>query len=176
MNTSMPFNRKQTSSLSRTLNMTWIGILLLTIIAFSSLITTMVQKDAIFFEEGAWENQGDCISASRAYTLAIWTMLVSLSVASYGFWRDCLSNTSKKSFDIFFSGGASASGSLSFACFILFFFFHNVGEDFEEGDKAAFCFGMSCFFLAMLYFTLDVITIRNGGAKRPSVDHDALLI
>jgi hypothetical protein len=165
------------ASLSRTLNMSWIGILLLTLIAFISLIVSIIQKDVKFFEGDAWENQGGCVTIVRAYTVAIWTMIVSLTVASYGFWRDSLSNNRKKTFDIVFSGGASASGSLAFVCFILFFFFHNIREDFDIGDRASLSFGISCFFLAVLYFTLDVITVRNGGrsSKNPAVDSSTLI-
>ncbi len=136
----------------------------------------MIQKDVRFFDRNEWENEADCVSMNRTYSVAIWTMIVSLTVASYGFWRDTLSDTRRKTYDIVFSGGASASGSLAFACFILFFFFHNFREDFEEGEVASFCFGLCCFFLAALYFTLDVITVRNGGkSNTPTVKRGALI-
>lgn len=165
------------STISQTLNVTWIGILLVTIIASISLVVALIQQDMIFFEDGAWENAGECIAAPRAYILALWTMIISLVVGSYGFWRSCLNTTKKRTMDIVFSGGASAAGSLTFACFVLFFFFHRFGvEDFDEGQAALFSFGICCFILAMLYFALDVITVRNGGkAKSPSVDTSSLL-
>jgi hypothetical protein len=164
------------STSNHTLNLSWIGILLLTWVAFISLIVSMVQKEARIFEREAWENDGESVAIARAYTLATWTMLFSLTVSSYGFWRGGLSNTRKQTLDIVFSGGASACGSLSFACFILFFFFHRFGEDFEIGGRAMFSFGICCFFLAMLYFNLEFLTVRNGGrAKNPTVDSSSLI-
>ena len=103
------------STSNHTLNLSWIGILLLTWVSFVSLIVSMVQKEVRIFEREAWENDGKSVAIARAYTLAIWTMIFSLTVSSYGFWRGGLSNTRKQTLDIVFSGGASACGSLSFA-------------------------------------------------------------
>ncbi len=39
----------------------------------------MVKLDVQLFDEGAFENGGDCISSARAFVVAIWAMIISLT-------------------------------------------------------------------------------------------------
>ncbi len=73
-----------------------------------------------------------------------------------------------------FSGGAAAAGSMSLVCAILFFFVQEFGQEFGEGEGYLFLFSFCSLLLAILYFALDVITIRNG-IHSSSLDNNSLI-
>ena len=112
---------KGKDQLDKVLTYSWTAIFFTTLIAFVSLIVGMVRLEVDFLDDGAWENDVDTVSKNRAYIIAIWTMLLSFGVSSYGFWRSCISVRTIQMLDVIFSGGVSATGSMVFICFILFF-------------------------------------------------------
>lgn len=164
------------SSNNTALNTAWFGILILTLIGFVSLIISMVQNEIPFFQFDEWQNFGGRdVSILRAYFVAIYTMLISFAVATYGFWRPCLKSSKRKTLDIVFSGAASAAGSLVSACMILFLSFNDIAQEFAEGEGSVFVFGLSCLMMTVLYAIIDLVTIRQGTKANPAVDSSSLL-
>ena len=106
--------------LDRILTYSWTAVFFITLIAFISLIFSMIILEVDFLDDAAWENDANSVSKNRAYVIAIWTMLLSLGVSSYGFWRTCIALKTVQMLDVIFSGGVSATGSMVFICFILF--------------------------------------------------------
>lgn len=158
-------------------------IVLLTIGATISLFFAITQTDVRFSGDGAWANERGCVSEARVYTLALFTLVLSLITACYGFLRECISDlTNRKMLDRAFSIGASSSGSLFVACCILFLNFRRLeqagGQRFAEGDVAKLVFGLCCLILWMIFFGLIVRNNNNNNKKKnskSSVDNSPLI-
>lgn len=139
------------------------GILVLIIVEIIFLCFAIIQTDVAFLGEGTWRNEAGCFSQARVYTLAILTTLISFNTTCYGFWRDCISDTMRKNLDKAFSIGASSSGVMFLACFVLFFDFRQEpgGQNFADGNTAKLIFGVCCFLLAVLFFGL-LVNVRGS--------------
>ena len=148
-----------------------LAIMILTIIASICLFVSLVQQDIRFFEEGAWENDADCIVASRAYVLGIMAMMISFCVSSYRSWRDCLNSSNKSKMDGIFTDGTAIAGTLVFTSWILFSFFPRDFDFGDEGEKAMLVYSLCCFLLFILYLA----NIMNGRGKRRGIDLNGVM-
>lgn len=169
---------KGKDQLDRVLTYSWTAIFFTTLIAFVSLIVGMVRLEVDFLDDGAWENDVDTVSKNRAYIIAIWTMLLSFGVSSYGFWRSCISVRTIQMLDVIFSGGVSATGSMVFICFILFFDWPQEWDEVVEEGLGIFIFAMCCLLLSILFCIIDFASIRKHPKKNKltTVDHSNLVI